>query len=100
MTKAGEEILQAAQEALEYARGDETKGLSHTIINTQIDVKAIRSSMGLTQEKFARAYGFPLSTLKKWEAKISEPEAAAKAYLGVISQRPNVVKKALATAFS
>ncbi len=100
MTKVGEGILRSAQDALEYVRGDTSKGRAHTIINSTIDVKAIRAKIGLTQKKFAETYGLSLSTLKKWEAKISEPEGAAKAYLTVIAQRPNVVKKALQSSFS
>jgi putative transcriptional regulator len=95
MTKAGEGILQGAQDALDFLRGDKSKGRAYTIINSKIDVKGIRSKTGLTQEKFAETYGLSLSTLKKWEAGIRNPEGAAKAYLTVISQRPNVVKKAL-----
>jgi len=99
MTKAGNEILQGATEALEYLRGNTTKGRAHRIINSTIDVKFIRSKVGLTQEKFAETYGLSLSTLKKWEAKIAEPEGAAKAYLSVIAQRPDMVKEALQSSF-
>jgi len=95
MTKVGQEILQGAQDALDYLRGDKTKGRAHYIIAADINVKSIREKTGLTQERFAETYGFSLSTLKKWEAGNRQPEGPAKAYLMVINKRPNVVKKAL-----
>ncbi len=95
MTKAGQELIQGGQDALDYLRGDKTKGRAHLIIAAEIDVKAIREKTGLTQERFAETYGFSLSTLKKWESGNREPEGPAKAYLMVINERPNVVKKAL-----
>lgn len=98
MSKAGNEILQGAQDALAYLHGDKSKGRAHTIINTEVDVKAVREKTGLTQEKFAETYGLSLSTLRKWETGARQPEGAAKAYLTVISQRPRVVKNALWSA--
>jgi putative transcriptional regulator len=95
MTKAGQEIIQGAQDALDYLRGEKTKGRAHYIIAAEIDVKSIREKTGLTQERFAETYGFSLSTLKKWESGNRQPEGPAKAYLMVINERPNVVKKAL-----
>ncbi len=98
MTKAGQEILQGAQEALSYLHGDKSKGRAHVIINSKIDVKTIRAKTGLTQAKFAETYGLSLSTLKKWEAGIRVPEGAAKAYLIVIAQHPNITREALRNA--
>lgn len=98
MTKAGKQILSGARDALAFVQGDKSKGRAHTIINKEIDVSEIRHKIGMTQEVFAETYGFSLSTLKKWEARISEPQGAAKAYLTVISQKPKVVEKALREA--
>lgn len=95
MTKAGDEILAGINDAIAFMQGDKSKGRAHTIINSKIDVKAVRKKTGLTQEKFAETYGLSLSTLRKWEAGIRRPEGAAKAYLMVIEQKPKVVKEAL-----
>ncbi|WP_447969883.1 helix-turn-helix domain-containing protein [Nitrospira sp. M1] len=95
MTKAGDEIMAGINDAIDYMRGDKTKGRAHYIIAADIDVKAIREKTRLTQERFAETYGFSLSTLKKWESGNRHPEGPAKAYLMVINERPNVVKKAL-----
>ncbi len=39
MTKAGEKILAGAQDALDYLRGDRSKGCAHIIIKTESDYK-------------------------------------------------------------
>lgn len=95
-----EEILQGAQDALDYLRGDKSKGRAHYIIASDINVKAVREKTGLTQERFAETYGFALSTLKKWETGARKPEGAAKAYLMVISQKPKLVRDALHNAMA
>ena len=98
MTKAGDGIMEGINDAIAFARGDKSRGRAHAIIHAKIDVKTIRAKTGLTQKAFAETYGLSLSTLKKWEAKIAEPEGAAKAYLTVIAQRPKVVRDALRSA--
>ena len=99
LTNADKSVLKGANEALAHTRGEKI-GRAHFVITADIDVKAIRESTGLTQERFAETYGISLSTLKNWESGRREPEGSAKAYLLVINQRPNVVRKALTTAIA
>lgn len=95
MTKAGETILDGINDAIAYVNGDKSRCTEHFIINIKVDVKAIRQNLKLTQERFCDDYGFSLSTLKKWETHKTNPNRQAKAYLTVIAQKPQVVKKAL-----
>ncbi len=60
----------------------------------QVDVKAIRARMGMTQSQFANTFGFSLSGLKKWEANVREPEAAARILLRTIDRFPDKVIEA------
>lgn len=97
--KADKLILQGATEALAHARGEKI-GKAHFVITADIDVRAIREELNLTQEVFAETYGFSLGTLKNWETGHRKPDGSAKAYLLVISQRPKVVREALITAIA
>ncbi len=45
-------------------------------------VKALRQSMGLTQQEFAIAFHLPLTTLRDWEQRRSTPDAPARALAG------------------
>jgi len=98
MSKSGKGIIAGAEQALAYLEGDKTKGRAHKIRESKIDVKAIRSSLKLTQEVFAERYAFSLSSVKQWETNRREPEAPIKAYLVLIQSHPNIVKKAVSKA--
>jgi putative transcriptional regulator len=56
----------------------------------------VRRRLKLSQEEFAARYHIPVGTLRDWEQRRKEPDAAAKAYLRVIALEPEVVRKALA----
>jgi putative transcriptional regulator len=56
----------------------------------------IRRRLKLSQEEFAAQFHIPVGTLRDWEQRRKEPDAAAKAYLRVIALEPEVVRKALA----
>ncbi|MBF0560991.1 MAG: helix-turn-helix domain-containing protein [Alphaproteobacteria bacterium] len=60
-----------------------------------VDVKAIRSQLGMSQSQFARIFGFRLGTLQNWERGNRRPEGAARVLLTVIEQRPKAVLDAL-----
>ena len=64
----------------------------------EIDVKAIRAGLDMTQEEFAGRFGFSVNTLRHWEQGSRQPEGAARAYLLVIERAPEVVQKALQPA--
>ena len=95
MSKPGKEIITGAQQALAYLKGDKTKGRAYKVRNRDIDVKAIRKGLHMTQEVFSETFAIPVSTLKKWETNIRVPEGPTKAYLTVIEKNPHAVKKAL-----
>jgi putative transcriptional regulator len=59
---------------------------------------AIRQSLGLTQEAFARRYQIAVGTLRDWEQGVHLPDSAATAYLRVIAQDPDGVARALAAS--
>jgi len=63
-----------------------------------INVKAIRENLDMTQEVFSDTFAIPVSTLKKWETNNHVPEGPTKAYLMVIEKNPHAVKKALHSA--
>ena len=98
MSKAGKEIITGAKQALAYLKGDKTKERAYKVRNRDIDVKAIRERLHMTQDVFSETFAIPLSTLKKWETNIRVPEGPTKAYLTVIEKNPHAVKKALHSA--
>jgi putative transcriptional regulator len=99
MTTLGKRLLQAAKEAQAIARGEADPATYRVHVPSDIDVKAIRKSVGMTQQCFARTFGFPLPTLRDWEQGRGRPDTSARAYLLVISRNPEAVKEALQDDF-
>jgi putative transcriptional regulator len=97
MSKAGNRIIAAAEEALAIAEGTLTEGfVLHT--TETVDVRALRQRLKLSQNAFARAFGLPKRTIQDWEQGRRRPEGAARVLLKVIEHEPDAVKRALIAA--
>lgn len=57
----------------------------------------LRRAFRLTQLQFAGQFAIPIGTLRDWEQRRKEPDAAARAYLRVIAADPDAVRRALGT---
>ncbi|GGZ14236.1 helix-turn-helix domain-containing protein [Novosphingobium colocasiae] len=93
MTDFGQDLIAAMEEAAAHARGTGTVARVHTI--DVPDVRAIRETLGLSQQAFASAYHIPLATLKGWEQGRRQPDATASAYLSVIARLPHEARDVL-----
>jgi putative transcriptional regulator len=51
-----------------------------------VDVRPLRSKLGLSQSEFASQYGISLRTLQEWEQGRTNPDSAVRAYLAVIER--------------
>jgi putative transcriptional regulator len=96
--KVAESIRRGLEEALAYAEG-RADGRRYGIhVPADIDVKAIRTKLNMTQEEFAGRFGFSINTLRHWEQGRRVPEGPTRAYLLVIDRNPKAVQKALRAA--
>ncbi len=93
MSKAAESILRGAREALAYAQGERDGFVAH--VPEQVDVKAVRRKVGLSQAKFATQFGFSIDAVRNWEQGRRQPDVAARAFLMVIEREPDAVRRAL-----
>ncbi len=97
MSEVGESILRGARDALAYARGDKRRGRATVVhVPEQVDVKAVRKRLGLSQTAFAARFGVSIGTLRDWEQKRRRPEGPARVLLTVIDREPKAVERALA----
>jgi putative transcriptional regulator len=60
-----------------------------------VDVVAIRFATGLSQQRFARACGLSVHTLRNWEQGRRVPHGPGRALLIAIARSPVAVMKAL-----
>ncbi|MGD0734335.1 MAG: hypothetical protein ABR976_04270 [Terracidiphilus sp.] len=86
MSKNGESIIRGLEQALAFANGtaDESQYVVH--IPPEIDVRAIRSRLGLTLQEFADRFGFNIETLRHWEQGRLVPVGPERAFLTVIGR--------------
>jgi putative transcriptional regulator len=96
--KVADSIRRGLEEALAYAEGSADVSHYGVHIPEDIDVKAIRAKLEMTQEEFAGRFGFSINTLRHWEQGRRVPEGPTRAYLIVIERNPKAVQKALRAA--
>jgi putative transcriptional regulator len=97
-SKVAISIRRGLEEALAYAESTADTSRYGVHIPEDIDVKAIRAKLDMTQEEFAGRFGFSVNTLRHWEQGRRVPEGPTRAYLLVIDRNPKAVQKALKAA--
>jgi putative transcriptional regulator len=96
--KAFDKIAAGLQAAADYANGTADVSRYRVHVPSDVDVRAIRKRLGMTQERFASTFGFPITTLRDWEQGRARPDTSARAYLIVIAREPEAVERALQAA--
>ncbi|MCE2450535.1 MAG: transcriptional regulator [Candidatus Latescibacteria bacterium] len=87
MTKAGEELIKAATEALEITRGKADPESYRVHLPNEINARLIRSRLNMSQGVFAKTFGIDIRTL---------PTGPAQALLKIIYREPEAAKSAIA----
>jgi putative transcriptional regulator len=97
MTKrAFDKIMSGLDNARGYLDGTADERRYRVHVPQKIDVRKIRTQLGLSQEGFARTYGFALSAVRDWEQGRRRPERSARILLKVVENEPDAVTRALA----
>ena len=89
-------IMSGLNEVAEIVEGKAAPARAY--VPDEIDVKAIRKKIGMTQDAFAARFGFSVASVRDWEQKRCRPEGAARAFLVVIDKAPEAVQHALTAA--
>jgi len=89
-------VLEGLNGAVAFARGDDAPGL-RVHIPAEIDVKAIRDKLGMTQARFAERHGFSTAQVRDWEQGRRVPDPGVRALLKVIAAEPEMVERVLAS---
>ncbi|OIR02053.1 antitoxin igA-2 [mine drainage metagenome] len=92
----GNDLVEAMGEAFAIASGQAEAAAVHRVaVERDIDVRAIRTRLGLSREQFAQRFHFPARTVQEWEQGRRRPDQSARAYLTVIERNPQAVEDAL-----
>jgi putative transcriptional regulator len=94
----GARIIEGLEQAIAWTRGENTD-VRVTLVHVQeVNVREVRSKMGLTQAQFATKFGLPPATLRNWEQGRSRPDAPTRVLLAVIAKHPDAVEDVLRKA--
>ncbi len=94
-SRMGKRLIAAMKEVVDHVEGKVALPVRYVDIPEHVDVKAIRSKLGLSQAEFSRRYAVSPRSLQEWEQGRRRPESAVRAYLTVIDRNPKAVEKAL-----
>lgn len=92
-TDFGDDLIESLNQAVAHAKGQVRTGQVHVVAIP--NVRALRESLKMSQQKFASTFHIPLATLKGWEQGRRQPDATAAAYLSVIEKMPKEAQAAL-----
>lgn len=93
-----ENVLAGLAEVGTILSGEADPATYRVHVPDEVDVRAIRARLGMTQAQFAARFGFPKGTVTDWEQKRRRPEASARVLLTVIDREPEAVLRALTAA--
>jgi putative transcriptional regulator len=94
----GESMIEGLKQAIAWTRG-ENDDVRVTLVQVpEVDVREVRTKMGLSQAQFATKFGFPPATLRNWEQGRSRPDAPTRVLLAVIAKHPGAVEDVLRKA--
>jgi putative transcriptional regulator len=92
----GARIVEGMVEAVAIMRGEAHPPTYRVHIPADIDTRAIRAKLKLTQKQFSERFHIPLATLRDWEQGRRVPDAPARALILAIREEPAAVRRALA----
>ena len=90
-----ERMMDGLNDVEAFLAGEQEGFKAH--VPQDVDVKAIRNRLGMTQARFSETFGFSLDAIKHWEGGRRTPEAPARTLLAVIDKNPGAVLTALSS---
>ncbi|MCC6364594.1 MAG: helix-turn-helix domain-containing protein [Bryobacterales bacterium] len=92
---AGASIIKGLEQAIAWTRGENDKVRVTLVHVPEVDVREVRTKMGLSQAQFATKFGFPPATLRNWEQGRARPDAPTRVLLAVIAKHPDAIEDVL-----
>ena len=87
--------MEGLSQARAHMRGEDVPGLVVHFPPPDVDVGAIRKRTRLSQDAFAKRFGFSIDSVQNWESGHRRPTGPARMLLTVIDREPDAVERAL-----
>lgn len=98
MSDLADDITQGLENAIAYVQGNRAGAREHVVRVPLVDVKSLRTRLGLTQREFAERFSFSIRSVQNWEQGRRIPEGPARVLLTVIDREPKAVLRAIEAA--
>jgi putative transcriptional regulator len=97
MSALGKRLIEAGNRAVAHLDGKDVGYREESfVVPDAVDVKAIRKAVDMTQEEFAKVYGFNIAAVRSWEQGTRKPNRSSRILLKVIEKRPNIIREVFA----
>lgn len=94
-SKAFTDIMEGLEFMRAHALGETKEGRTTVVDVKALDVSKVRQKTGLSQDRFADAFGLSASTLRGWEQGRTKPEGASRVLLTLIDREPATILRVL-----
>ena len=94
MSDIGKDIILGLEAAIAHERGEKRGHVTYVEV-PDVDVKAARAALKMSQNDFASFFGISARTLENWEQGHRQPTGPARTLLYLIAKNPAGVRKAL-----
>ena len=91
----GRRLIAGLAEVSAHLRGEIELTSYDVKVPEQADVPGLRARLGLSQARFASAFGLDVKTVQAWEQGRRRPDRTARILLAVIAREPEAVRRAL-----
>lgn len=91
----GEAIIEGLKDVLAYKQGKLKLPTYEYHAPEYIEVAPLRAKLGMSQNRFAHAFGLNVATVRDWEQGRRQPDAMARILLAIIARHPEVVQGVL-----
>jgi putative transcriptional regulator len=88
-------LVAALDEVIAHERGEVALREYEVVVPDAVDVARLRARLGLSQARFARAFGLDVNAVQAWEQHRRRPDRTARILLAVIAREPDAVMRAL-----
>lgn len=91
----GARIIRGVDQAIAWSSGVDVPVRVTKVRVPEVNVRAVRRRLGLSQSEFAAKFGFPSAALRNWEQGRTRPDRPARVLLAVLARHPEAVEDAL-----
>lgn len=90
-TQLEKDLLEAADAMLAHEKDIQASDIAQYAIPEEVDTRAVRDELHLTQEQFSHLVGVSVHAVRHWENGRRMPDAPVRILIAILHRNPDVV---------